>query len=118
MKVLDGLARVPALVKHQPVAAEGHPLSPRHLFGYLEQVPHDGYLAGADVGQRCQMSIGDDQQVNRSLWVDIPDHEDPFVAVNGGPVGWVSGHGAKDAFAGGHIGLLNSLPAVAPAVHR
>ena len=48
------------------------------------------------------MHVGDYEQVDRRLGIDVSEHENLVVPVDGRLVGRVSRHAAEDAFPGGH----------------
>jgi hypothetical protein len=83
MEMIDGLTAIGPSVHYQPVAVRLKSLGFRHIGGQMMQPPDKRFVLPNCFGEIDEMVPGHDQDVNRSLRVDIanrnrvgslPDH--------------------------------------------
>ena len=82
MDVVHRLASVGARVHDQPKPAPGHPLSLGQHRGGENHLADQRRVLRAQVHQRRDVLVGDDQDVNGSLGIDVSKGGDPIVLVD------------------------------------
>ena len=74
MQMIHALPGIPARVRHDPITVGIESLLARELGGKRQQSTQQSFtLSTLKIPNRGDMSDGDDQQVHRSLGVDVPE---------------------------------------------
>jgi len=66
------LKGIPATIKHRPIPIY-EPFLLRNLLGHQKQVPHQMSILWFKMVQRRNRFSGYDQNMCRSLWIDVPE---------------------------------------------
>lgn len=109
MNVVNSLAGVGALIEHQAIAGLGDASVPGDFMGSGEEAAEQLFVV--ELGNPFNVAPGQDQEVDRRLWIDVGDRDHVVVPVDR-PQLWIRDQPAEDAFS---QGLLYSFsPATGP----
>lgn len=86
MQVIDCLPPITALVGDQPIARFSYTLELRHFRTHGKEMSQEGFLAGPQVVDRCDMPLGNHECVDGSLRIDIVEGERMLVFMH--DLGW------------------------------
>jgi len=98
MQVIYGLSAIRSVVDDDPVAV-GQPHLRCYPFGGQHQVSQQGMILGFGVRQLGDRLFGDDQNMHRSLGMDIPKGDRQIVFVNNIRWNFLADNFAKNGFA-------------------
>lgn len=102
MHVIDGLQGVGPAVDHRAVTALGDPKLFGQVLGYQVHAAKRLDIVFGDVGGRGDVATGDDEEVNRCLWLDILKGDHVFVGIHHFGRNLASRDAAEKAIVRGH----------------
>jgi len=84
MEMEDTLSGIETVVAQETPPAGGDPVFVGEAGGHLGKTTHDLSDLKGHVRQAFAMGLGDEQQVDRGLWKDVPEGEQAVIFVHQG----------------------------------
>lgn len=81
MEMVDRLAAIPPAIEHEPVAV-GDPEISNHIGGHQHEVPDERRILRCEGSNVDDWPLGDDEEVDGCLRVDVMEHQAPIVVMN------------------------------------
>ncbi len=82
VKVEDYLTSASFHVEKNLVACPGNPLLPGDLFRSPDHLGNDPFILLVEIIKAADVSLGDDEKMNRSVRMDILENDEVFVLIN------------------------------------
>jgi len=97
--MIDALSGPRTAVENHTEAILSDPLFPRQLGGHIDHITHKLLISRFQIEERLYVFTRDNQDVNRSLWVDVPEGHDRLVLVDDVPLDVSLDNATKKTFA-------------------